>query len=57
MIVPTWCGPSAEGEARLAPFFKLGTLLTSSVNVTPYGRSLTVFDPYLVDVQREIMDT
>ena len=57
MIVPTWCGPSAEGEARLAPFFKLGTLLTSSVNVTPYGRSLTVFDPYLVDGQREIMDT
>ena len=57
MIVPTWCGPSAEGEARLAPFFKLGTLLTSSVNVTPYGRSLTVFDPYLVDGQREIMET
>jgi hypothetical protein len=57
MIVPTWCGPSAEGEARLAPFFKLGTLLASSVNVTPYGRSLTVFDPYLVNGQREIMDT
>ena len=57
MIVPTWCGPSAEGEARLAPFFKLGTLLASSVNVTPYGRSLTVFDPYLVNGQHEIMDT
>jgi len=57
MIVPTWCGPSAEGEARLAPFFKLGTLLASSVNVTPYGRSLTVFDPYLVNGQREIMET
>src|SRR5262249_22113418 len=27
------------------------------VNVTPYGRSLTVFDPYLVNGQREIMDT
>src|SRR5262249_55256005 len=49
MIVPTWCGPSAEGEARLAPFFKLGRLLASSVNVTPYGKSLTVFDPYLVN--------
>jgi hypothetical protein len=57
MIVPTWCGPSAEGEARLTPFFKLGTPLASSVNVTPYGRSLTVFDPYLVNGQREIMDT
>jgi FAD binding domain/Berberine and berberine like len=57
MIVPTWCGPPAEGEARLTPFFKLGTLLTSSVNVTPYGRSLTVFDKYLVNGQREIMET
>ena len=57
MIVPTWCGPSAEGEARLAPFFQLGTLLASSVNAMPYGRSLTVFDPYLVNGQREIMDT
>jgi hypothetical protein len=57
MIVPTWCGPSAEGEMRLAPFFKLGTLLASSINVTPYGRSLSVFDPYLVNGQREIMDT
>jgi hypothetical protein len=57
MIVPTWCGPSAEGETQLAPFFKLGTLLASSVNVTPYGRSLTVFDPYLVNGQREIMET
>src|SRR5215467_12712605 len=31
MIVPTWSGRSAEGEARLTPFFKLGTLLASSV--------------------------
>jgi FAD/FMN-containing dehydrogenase len=57
MIVPTWCGPSAEGEARLVPFFKLGTPLAGSLNVTPYGRSLTVFDPYLVNGQREIMET
>jgi FAD/FMN-containing dehydrogenase len=57
MIVPTWCGPSAEGEARLSPFFKLGTLLAGSLNVTPYGSSLTVFDPYLVNGQREIMET
>jgi hypothetical protein len=57
MIVPTWCGPSAEGEARLAPFFKFGALLAGSLNFTPYGRSLTVFDPYLVNGQREIMET
>src|SRR5262249_21257926 len=57
MIVPTWCGLAAEGELRLAPFFKLGTLLVSSVNLMPYGRALTVFDQYLVNGQREIMDT
>jgi FAD/FMN-containing dehydrogenase len=27
MVVPTWCGRSEEGEARVAPFLKVGTLL------------------------------
>jgi FAD/FMN-containing dehydrogenase len=37
MVVPTWCGPPEEGEARLAPFFQLGTVLMSTVETTPYG--------------------
>ena len=31
MIVPTWCGLPEEGEARVAPFLKLGTLLAGAV--------------------------
>jgi Berberine and berberine like len=57
MIVPTWCGPQDEGEARLAPFFQLGTLLASTVDMMPYGASLTVFDAYLVNGQRVFMET
>ena len=30
MVVPTWCGPPEQGEARLAPFLGLGTLVTST---------------------------
>jgi len=57
MIVPTWCGPPEEGEARLAPFFRLGTLLASTVAAAPYGTALTIFDPYLVNGQRTFMET
>ena len=45
MVVPTWCGAPEESEARLAPFFQLGTLLANTVEGTPYGTALTVFDP------------
>ena len=57
MIVPTWCGLPEDGEARVAPFRKLGTLLASTVDVKPYGASLTVFDPYLAHGQWTFMET
>jgi hypothetical protein len=57
MIVPTWCGPRGRGEAPMAQFFKLGTLLANTVGVMPYGASLTVFDPYLANGQRTFMET
>jgi FAD binding domain/Berberine and berberine like len=57
MIVPTWSGPPEEGEARIAPFLKLGTLLAGTVEVMPYGTSLTFFDPYIVNGQRTFMET
>jgi FAD/FMN-containing dehydrogenase len=57
MIVPTWCGLPEEGEAHLAQFFQLGTLLASTVDVMPYGASLTAFDAYLVNGQRTFMET
>jgi hypothetical protein len=56
MIVPTWCGAPEEGEARLAPFFQLGTVLMSTVETTPYGTSLTVFDKFLVYGQRYLLE-
>jgi len=33
-FVPTWCGLLAQGEARLAPFLGLGTLVTSTLAAT-----------------------
>jgi hypothetical protein len=57
MIVPTWSGPPAQGEAQLAPFFRLGTLLTGPVGAMPYGASLAVFDPFVVTGQRVLMET
>jgi len=57
MIVPTWCGPPEEGEARLAPLFQLGTLLAGTVDAIPYGAALRLFDPYLVHGQRTFMET
>jgi FAD/FMN-containing dehydrogenase len=57
MIVPTWCGPPSEGEARVAPFLKLGTLLAGALEAKSYGASLTAFDPYLVNGQRVFMET
>jgi len=57
MILPTWCGPRAEGEAQVAPFLKLGTLLAGNVEAMSYGTSLTLFDPYIVNGQRVFMET
>ena len=57
MVVPTWCGTPAEGEARLAPFLKLGTLLAGTVGAMTYGALLAAFDPYIVNGRRTFMDT
>ena len=57
MIVPTWCGSPEEGEAQLAPFFRLGTLLAGTAEVMPPGRRLAIFDPYIVNGQRVFMET
>ena len=57
MIVPTWCGLPEQGEASLEPFFKLGSVLASTVDVRPYGASLSLFDPYLAYGQRVFMES
>ena len=57
LIVPTWCGEPEKGEARVAPFLKLGTRLAGAMEATSYGALLTAFDPYLVNGQRTFMET
>jgi hypothetical protein len=46
-----------EGEARTAPFVKLGTVLAGAVQPTSYRASLAAFDPYVVNGQRVYMET
>jgi FAD/FMN-containing dehydrogenase len=57
LIVPTWSGPPEQGEARLAPLSKLGTLLTGATTAMSYGTSLELFAPHVVDGRRTIMET
>jgi len=57
MIAPTWCGSVKDGEARLAPFFRLGTLLASTGGGMSYGASLSAFDMFIVNGRRTFMET
>jgi len=56
-VVPTWCGLPEEGTARLAPFYKLGSLLTCNVMKQSYGDSLRIFDGHFINGQRVFMET
>ena len=57
VVLPTWCGLPADGEARVAPFLKLGTLLAGDLEAVSYGTSLALFDPYIVNGQLVFMET
>jgi FAD/FMN-containing dehydrogenase len=57
MVMPTWCGPPDEGEARVAPFLQVGTVLANTVDAMPYGSRLKIFDPFIVNGQRVFMET
>jgi hypothetical protein len=57
MVLPSWCGAPADGEPRVAPFLKLGTLLAGNLEAMSYGTSLTLFDPYIVNGQPVFMET
>jgi len=56
-VAPTWSGRPEEGEARTAPFLKLGSLLAGGVEASSYGKILSAFDPFIVNGQRVIMDS
>jgi FAD/FMN-containing dehydrogenase len=57
IVHPTWCGLPADGEARVAPFLKLGTPLAGNLAAMSYGTSLNLYDPFIVNGQRVFMDT
>jgi hypothetical protein len=57
LVVPTWCGSPQEGSARVAPFLRLGTLLAGALDAMPYGGSLAIFAPHIVNGQRVFMET
>jgi FAD/FMN-containing dehydrogenase len=56
-VAPTWCGRPEHGEAGVAPFLELGTLLGGTVEQMPYGQSLRAFDGSFVNGLRVIMET
>ena len=57
MLVPTWSGAQGQGDQHIAPLLRLGTLLDNTVDAVRYGTSLSVFDQYVVNGQRTIMET
>src|SRR5262249_40503910 len=57
LVVPTWCGPATEGEGRVGPFLRLGTLLAGAAETMSYKASLAAFDAYIMNGQRTFMET
>lgn len=57
LVVPTWCGEPTQGESRLSPLLKLGTLIAGAVQPISYGASLAMFDAFIVNGRRTFMET
>jgi FAD/FMN-containing dehydrogenase len=57
MIVPTWCGPPEQGEARVAPFTGLGTVLVSTLGAMSSRDRLSIFASHIVNGRRVFMET
>jgi hypothetical protein len=56
MVIPTWSGAPERGEAWVAPYLKLGSLLTGSSETMSYGARVALFDPFLANGLRTFMD-
>jgi hypothetical protein len=57
VVVPAWCGLPEPGEAQLAPFLRLGTLLAGTIERKSYGELLATFDAHIVNGLRTFMET
>ena len=56
VAVPTWSGAPEQGEQRLAPMSRLGTLLGGTIEPKSYGALLATFDAFDVGGLRVVMD-
>jgi FAD/FMN-containing dehydrogenase len=57
MIAPTWCGLPEQGEVRVAPFYRLGTVPVSTVAAMSCRDRLGMFAAHIVNGQRVFMET
>ncbi|WP_024518003.1 FAD-binding oxidoreductase [Bradyrhizobium sp. Tv2a-2] len=57
MVIPIWSGLPEQAERALEPFQRLGTLLAGKVERTSYGALLSVFDPFVVNGLRVVVET
>jgi FAD/FMN-containing dehydrogenase len=57
VVVPAWCGLPEQGERRLAPFLRLGTLLAGTIERKSYGALLATFDAHIANGLRTFMET
>src|SRR5262249_55872585 len=57
LVVPTWSGAPEDGQRRLAPMTKLGSLLSGTIEKKSYRALLHTFDGFIVDGLRVVADT
>lgn len=56
VTVPTWSGAPEQGERRLAPMSRLGSLLGGTIDPKSYGALLATFDALAVAGLRIVID-
>jgi FAD/FMN-containing dehydrogenase len=57
LIIPTWCGLPKWGEAQVAPFLKLGTLLAGTVERKSYRALLATFEAHIAHGLHAVAET
>lgn len=57
LVIPTWSGLPEQGEAQLAPFLGLGTLLAGNIERKSYGTLLATFEAHIVSGLRTFVET
>ena len=55
-VIPTWCGAPQQGDSRLAPMLRLGTLLNGTIEQKSYGALLRTFDSVATGRLRVFLD-